>query len=171
MKLKRITYLHDFLTALILGLAISIHQAAPLRQGRPVAESQLLFLDIFGLGILLLSALGLLGDLLTAVQQNRVRFGVHMAAGAGTGHIFRLVLRDTVLKRAALPVILGSLCSQLLLSSGLLSSIDAILFPKAWNSFHLLLCAAGALAFLLLCALYHAAVAARVQPAEVLKGE
>lgn len=171
MKLKKIIHLHNFLTALILGLAISIHQAAHFRQRGTMADNALLFLDIFGLGILLLSALGLLGDLLTSVQRNQIRFGIHRAVGAGTGHIFRLVLFDTVLKQAIFPVVFGSLCSQLLLASGLLYTIDSDIFPKSWNTFHFLLCAAGSLVFLLLCALYPAAVAAKVQPAEVLKGE
>ena len=159
MKVGKTAYLHYFLTALVLGLALSINGGAQGWAGGAV----LLLLDLFGGGVIIVCALGLLGNLLTAVQRNRCSIGVHMAVGADTGDIYRLVLFDAVLKHAVLPVLLGSIGSQLLIFSGA--------FPLPCGPSYAILCTLAALIFLVLCALYPAAAAARIQPVEVLKGD
>ena len=83
MKVGKTAYLHYFLTALVLGLALSINGGAQGWAGGAV----LLLLDLFGGGVIIVCALGLLGNLLTAVQRNRCSIGVHMAVRAGhRGH-------------------------------------------------------------------------------------
>ena len=65
MKVGKTAYLHYFLTALVLGLARSINGGAQGWAGGAV----LLLLDLFGGGVIIVCALGLLGNLLTAVQR------------------------------------------------------------------------------------------------------
>ena len=150
MKVGKTAYLHYFLTALVLGLALSINGGAQGWAGGAV--------------------LGLLGNLLTAVQRNRCSIGVHMAVGADTGDIYRLVLFDAVLKHAVLPVLLGSIGSQLLIFSGAFRLLG-LPFPLPCGPSYAILCTLAALIFLVLCALYPAAAAARIQPVEVRKGD
>lgn len=166
MKVGKTAYLHYFLTALVLGLALSINSGAQGWAGGAV----LLLLDLFGGGVIIVCALGLLGNLLTAVQRNRCSIGVHMAVGADTGDIYRLVLFDAVLKHAVLPVLLGSIGSQLLIFSGAFRLLG-LPFPLPCGPSYAILCTLAALIFLVLCALYPAAAAARIQPVEVLKGD
>ena len=154
------------MTALVLGLALSINGGAQGWAGGAV----LLLLDLFGGGVIIVCALGLLGNLLTAVQRNRCSIGVHMAVGADTGDIYRLVLFDAVLKHAVLPVLLGSIGSQLLIFSGAFRLLG-LPFPLPCGPSYAILCTLAALIFLVLCALYPAAAAARIQPVEVLKGD
>ena len=165
MKVGKTAYLHYFLTALVLGLALSINGGAQGWAGGAV----LLLLDLFGGGVIIVCALGLLGNLLTAVQRNRCSIGVHMAVGADTGDIYRLVLFDAVLKHAVLPVLLGSIGSQLLIFSGAFRLLG-LPFPLPCGPSYAILCTLAALIFLVLCALYPAAAAARIQPVELLKG-
>ena len=150
----------------MLGLALSINGGAQGWAGGAV----LLLLDLFGGGVIIVCALGLLGNLLTAVQRNRCSIGVHMAVGADTGDIYRLVLFDAVLKHAVLPVLLGSIGSQLLIFSGAFRLLG-LPFPLPCGPSYAILCTLAALIFLVLCALYPAAAAARIQPVEVLKGD
>ena len=150
----------------MLWLALSIKGGAQGWAGGAV----LLLLDLFGGGVIIVCALGLLGNLLTAVQRNRCSIGVHMAVGADTGDIYRLVLFDAVLKHAVLPVLLGSIGSQLLIFSGAFRLLG-LPFPLPCGPSYAILCTLAALIFLVLCALYPAAAAARIQPVEVLKGD
>ena len=166
MKVGKTAYLHYFLTALVLGLALSINGGAQGWAGGAV----LLLLDLFGGGVIIVCALGLLGNLLTAVQRNRCSIGVHMAVGADTGDIYRLVLFDAVLKHALLPVLLGSIGSQLLILSGAFRLLG-LPFPLPCGPSYAILCTLAALICLVLCALYPAAAAAKIQPVEVLKGD
>ncbi len=168
MKIKKISYFHYFLTAFTLGLALSVYRAYQNRPADYKADTALLILTLFAAGVVVICALGLMGNLLTAIQQNRRTIGVHLAVGADTGDIFRLVLLDTVLKRAALPVLLGGIGSQLLAASPISRLLNLPLSAGFGNT---ALCILASLGFLLFCALYPAAAAAQIQPAEVWKEE
>lgn len=170
MILKRISYFHYFLTAFALGLTLSIHSSY--QEGQLFAgsayETTLLILNLFAVGVIVICALGLIGNLLTAIQQNRRSLGIHLAVGAKPGDILRLVLLDTVLKRAILPVLLGGAGSQLFAASPIPKLFTLPFSPSLGNT---VWCILASLAFLLLCALYPAVTAARVHPAEAWKGE
>lgn len=164
---KKSAWLQYFLIALVFGLQLAINAGVRAKASSMTVYVTVL-LGLFSAGVVAVCLIGMLGILLTHIQQNKSAVGLHRAVGAGSLEVVRLVVWEYTLKQAILPVVLGSAAAQLAVASGLLRGIG---FPLEVNLSY----AAAGLLLTLLCltltALYPALMAVRIDPVKALRGE
>ncbi|MEG2923709.1 MAG: FtsX-like permease family protein [Oscillospiraceae bacterium] len=113
-------------------------------------------INFYIIAILFTCGVGILGALLSQIGKSQKSLALHIACGAASTDVFKLVVFEWTLRAAALPALLGILCASLVIAfAG--ETLSVLLFISlAFSPILLIETFVGVLAFCVLVSLYPA---------------